>query len=262
MKARGGQFAFDAGWEFVYHICWYFYFLRKVYGLTAELRKKLAGKFIVLDGPDGCGKSTQVGLLAKWLQAEGLDVISTVDPGGTDIGDKIRKLLKYGSEGINVTTELLLFMASRAQLVSEVIKPALDESKIVICDRYISSTCAYQGSGGYPIEKILELGRLVVGDVWPSLTIILDLPPNIGRARAGVTRSKKGQNDYEQNHLFDSPTPDMFDLRTMEFHKSVRKAFLDLEGQYPGVVKIIDVSTSDVSTVHEKVKKVILETKF
>jgi dTMP kinase len=226
------------------------------------IKNKLAGKFIVIDGPDGCGKSTQVGLLAEWLKAEGLDVISTVDPGGTIIGNKIRKLLKYGSEGINVTTELMLFMASRAQLVSEVIKPALDAAKIVICDRYISSTCAYQGAGGYPVEKILELGRLSVGEVWPSLTIILDLPPNIGRARAGVTRSKKGKNDYEQNHLFDSPTADMFDLRSLEYHEKVRKSFLNLESIYPKVVKVIDVSSDDIKNVQEKIKQLIIETNF
>lgn len=237
--------------------------MEKETGLNKEdLRKRLAGKFIVLDGPDGCGKSTQIKLLADFLKTKQLEVVCTVDPGGTAIGDKIRKLLKYGSEGINVTTEVMLFMASRAQLVSEVIKPALDGAKVVLCDRYISSTCAYQQAGGYVVDKILELARLAVGDVWPSLTIILDLPPGLGRKRTGVKRSKKSKSDYEQNHLFDSPTADMFDRRTLEYHNRVRKAFLNLAGLYPGVVKVIDVSTSDISTVHKKIKQIILETDF
>jgi dTMP kinase len=226
------------------------------------LKHKLAGKFIVIDGPDGCGKTTQIKLLHQFLKNEGIDVISTMDPGGTSIGNKIRKLLKYGSEGIDVATEALLFMASRAQLAGEVIRPAIEKGQTVLCDRYISSTCAYQGAGGYPIEKILELGRYTVGNIWPSLTIILDLPPKTGRERAGVGRSKKGNQDFEQNHLFDSPTADMFDLRTLEYHNKVRKEFLKLQEYYPGIVKVIDVSRSDIETVHENIKQIISETDF
>lgn len=229
---------------------------------TDLLQKKLAGKFIVIDGPDGCGKTTQIKMLSNFLKTEGLDVIATADPGGTAIGDKIRKLLKYGSEGIDVTTEVMLFMASRAQLASEVIKPALAEGKTVLCDRYISSTCAYQGAGGYPAEKILQLGGLAAGGIWPSLTIILDIPPKTARQRAGVTRSQKGKQDFEQNHLFDSPTADMFELRTLEYHNKVRKEFLRLPQYYPGAVIVIDVSKSSIETVYENIKQIITETDF
>ena len=226
------------------------------------MENKFSGKFIVIDGPDGCGKTTQLELLAKYLNNEGIEVVKTHDPGGTAIGDKIRKLLKYGSEGIDVRTEVMLFMASRAQLVADVIGPALKKGKTVLCDRYISSTCAYQGVGGYSIEKILELGRFAVGDTWPDITLILDLPPEKGRERTGVTRSKRVESDYEQNHFFDSPTADMFDLRTLDYHRKVRKAFLNLEEIYPGVVKIVDGSKASIEKVHEKIKQVIKETDF
>lgn len=231
--------------------------------MSAEgLKEKLKGKFIVLDGPDGSGKTTQAKLLGRYLESEGLDIVQTAEPGGTEIGNKIRNLVKRGSQGIEVSTEVMLFMASRAQLVTQVIKPALEEGKTVICDRYISSTCAYQGAGGYPIEKILELGKFAVGNIWPDLTIILDLPAKEGRKRTGVARSKKVKNDYGQNHLFDSPTADQFDSRTLDYHRKVRKLFLRLEGIYPGIVKTIDVSSDDRKAVSEKVKKVLIETDF
>ncbi len=226
------------------------------------LKNKLAGKFIVLDGPDGAGKGTQLKLLTKSLKAGGVNIVNVIDPGGTDIGDNIRKLVKYGSKDIDVRTEVMLFMASRAQLVAEVIQPALEEGKTILGDRFISSTCAYQGASGYPIEQTLELGKLAVGEIWPNLTIILDLPPKIGRERTGVTRSKKVKNDYGQKHLFDSPTVDQFDSRTLEYHKKVRKMFLQLDGVYPGVVKTIDVSSDNIEEVSEKIKKIIEETDF
>jgi dTMP kinase len=224
------------------------------------LASKLRGKFIVLDGPDGCGKTTQVKLLAEHLKKKGVEVVTTHDPGGTAIGDKIRKLVKYGSKDIDVRTEVMLFMASRAQLAADVIEPALKKGKTVLCDRYISSTCAYQGAGGYSIQKILEVGRFAVGDTWPDLTVVLDLPPKKGRERTGVTRGKKIEGDYEQNHFFDSPTADIFDLRTLDYHGKVRRAFLNLEGIYPGIVKIIDVSVDDIEVVHKKVIEAVEKT--
>ncbi len=221
------------------------------------MKNKFAAKFIVLDGPDGCGKTTQLKKLSKHLKSLGADVVCAVDPGGTPIGDKIRQLVKYGSEDIDVKTEAMLFMASRAQLVARVIKPALKEGKTVLCDRYISSTCAYQSVNGYPVEKILELGRLAVGDTWPDLTVILDLPPKKGRERIGVTRSKKSKVAYEQNHFFDTPLADQFDLRTLDYHGKVRKGFLNLKKSYPGKVVVLDVSEDDIETVHEKIIDVI-----
>lgn len=174
------------------------------------------------------------------------------DPGGTPIGEKIRKLVKYGADGITVETEVMLFMASRAQLATEIIEPALKERKTVLCDRYISSTCAYQGAGGYCVDRIIELGKYAVGEVWPDLTIILDIEPKEGRKRTGVRKGKKVSNDYHQNHFFDSPTIDQFDSRNLDYHKKVRRFFLKLEEYYPGIVKVVDGS-DDIETVYEKI---------
>ncbi|MBN1795899.1 MAG: dTMP kinase [Sedimentisphaerales bacterium] len=227
-----------------------------------NLEKKLEGKFIVLDGPDGCGKTTQIRKLKEYLKSQGVEIVVAADPGGTPIGDKIRKLVKYGSEGIDVRTEVMLFMASRAQLVSEVIEPALKTSKTVICDRYISSTCAYQGAGGYAIKEILELGKYAVGKTWPNLTIVLDIDPKKGRERIGVERSKKISNDYYQTHFIDSPTADQFDSRTLEYQGRVRRIFLELDESYPGLVKIVDASTSNIEAIAEEIKRILIETSF
>jgi dTMP kinase len=230
------------------------------------VKNKFAGKFIVLDGPDGCGKSTQLELLAEYLNKEGVEIVKTNDPGGTKIGDQIRHLLKYGAKGImDVHTETMLFMASRAQLVAEVIKPAIEKGKTVLCDRFISSTCAYQGSSGYPLEKIIELGKFVVGDVWPNLTIIIDIPAEEGLERTGRKPHQKSianHKDAKQSHLFENTTPDKFDSRSLEYHRKVRKWFLMLGKEYPGVVKIVDGSNTSIEKVHEKIKQVIIETDF
>lgn len=231
---------------------------RKDAGLN--LKEKLKGKFIVLDGPDGSGKGTQIRILKEYLLSEGVPVVSTIDPGGTAIGDRIRQLLKYGSEGIEVNTEVMLFMASRAQLVSEIIRPALKKGETVLCDRFVSSTCAYQGAGGYPVEKIISLARAAIGDIWPNLTIVLDLPVKEGRKRAGVERSRKVDNDFEQMHLFDSPTADHFDSRSLDYHRKVRKGFLCLAGKYPGKVEVLDVNDKAIEVVSENIKKIIVET--
>ncbi len=227
---------------------------------------RFTGKFIVLDGPDGCGKSTQCELLAEYLRKEGVEVLKTHDPGGTKIGDQIRHLLKYGAKGImDVHTETMLFMASRAQLVAEVIKPAIEKGKTVLCDRFISSTCAYQGSSGYSLDKIIELGKFAVGDVWPNLTIIIDIPAEEGLERTGrKLRQKRIANhkDANQSHLFENTTPDRFDSRSLEYHRKVRKWFLVLGKKYQGVVKIVDGSNAGVETVHERIKRVIIETDF
>jgi dTMP kinase len=230
------------------------------------VKNKFSGKFIVLDGPDGCGKTTQLELLAEYFNEEGVEVVKTHDPGGTKIGDQIRHLLKYGAKGImDVHTETMLFMASRAQLVAEVIKPAIEKGKTVLCDRFISSTCAYQGSSGYPLEKIIELGKFAVGDVWPNLTIIIDIPAEEGLERTGRKprqQSIANHKDANQSHLFENATPDKFDSRSLEYHRKVRKWFLMLEKEYPGVVKIVDGSNASIEKVHEEIKQVIIKTDF
>ena len=141
------------------------------------MKNKFSGKFIVLDGPDGCGKSTQCGLLAKWLRKQGVAVVSLRDPGGTVIGEKIRQILLNPEHiKMDTRTELLLYMAARAQLWKEKIQPALKANKCVVLDRWLSSTCAYQGyAGGFGIEKVVKIATDCLERVWPDLTIILDV---------------------------------------------------------------------------------------
>ena len=232
--------------------------------INKNLKSKFAGKFVVLDGPDGCGKTVQLELLAAHLEKNGLVVLQTSDPGGTKIGNQISRLLKYDAQGaMDVHTELMLFMASRAQLVAEVVKPALEAGKTVLCDRFISATCAYQGSSGYPVEKIIELGKFAVGDVWPDLTIIIDIPVNEGLERTGrkpYQKTKVNHEDANQAYLFKNVVVDRFDSRPLEYHRKVRKEFLRLPDYYPGLVKIVDGSQGDIEAVHEKLKQVIGET--
>jgi len=168
------------------------------------LKDKFSGKFIVLDGPDGCGKTVQLELLSTYLKNEGIPVVQTNDPGGTKIGNQISRLLKYDAQGaMDVQTEVMLFMASRAQLAAEIIKPSLETGKTILCDRYISSTCAYQGSSGYPVEKIIELGKVAVGDAWPDLTIIIDISVEEGLERTGrkpYQKTKVNHKDANQSY--------------------------------------------------------------
>ena len=225
------------------------------------MKNKLSGKFIVLDGPDGCGKSTQLKLLADYLKGKGVEIVQTYDPGGTKIGDQISRLLKYDAQGeMNVQTEVVLFMASRAQLVAEVIRPALEKGKIVLCDRFVSSTCAYQGSSGYPVERIIELGKFVVEDTWPDLTIIIDISAEQGRDRTGhkrYQRAKTNHKDANQAFLFKNVITDRFDSRSLDYHRKVRKWFLKIEEYYPGIVQIVDGSNADIETVHKRIIRII-----
>jgi dTMP kinase len=229
--------------------------------VTTSSTYSLAGRFIVLDGPDGCGKSTQVKLLAEYLGSQGVQIVSAVDPGGTRVGNQISRLLKYDADGpMDVHTEVMLFMASRAQLVSEVIRPALGVGKAVLCDRFISATCAYQGSNGYDVGRIIELGRFAVDTVWPDLTIVLDLPVEEGLQRTGRKRYQKtkvNHTDAGQSYLFENVVVDRFDSRPLEYHRKVRKEFLRLPDYYPGSVKVVDTSQCDVPTVHARIVEVI-----
>jgi dTMP kinase len=230
------------------------------------IKERFSGRFVVLDGPDGCGKTVQLGLLSTYFKNEGIAIVQTNDPGGTKIGDQISKLLKYDAKGeMDVQTEIMLFMASRAQLVAEIIKPALLEGKTVLCDRFISSTCAYQGSSGYPAEKIIELGRVAVGDVWPDLTIIIDIPVEEGLERTGrkpYQKTKVNHKEANQGFLFKNVVVDRFDSRPLEYHRKVRKGFLNLAEYYPGIVKTVDSNQNDIETVHKKILKVISEVSF
>lgn len=213
---------------------------------SSRLKDKLRGKFIVLDGPDGAGKTTQVELLTSLLINVGLDVERVRDPGGTAVGDRIRDIL-LSDGGLFLKCELLLFMASRAQLAAEKIRPALRAGKTVISDRYISASCAYQGCCDRElIEKIIELGDFATDSLFPDLTIILDVPVELGFMRIDKLRSGK---------------LDTMETKGLEFHKKVRDTFLSLPALYPRPVVIVD-ATKDLQSVHKIIVDTLLSSEF
>jgi len=231
--------------------------------MTVDISKlvdRLRGRFIVFDGCDGGGKSTQRDLVADELRAAGGEVVRCRDPGGTEIGDRIRSvLLDYDLAEMNVNCEALLFMASRAQLVAEVIKPALEADKTVLCDRFITSTFAYQGAAGFDTRRVIELARFAVGDCWPDLTVILDLEPSEGFARVGRKSHHAGKNRRRvrgQGTLLDGAEPDAMEARSLEFHRSVRRLFIEVGAHYPAPVVVVDAGR-DRATVHEKILEVL-----
>jgi dTMP kinase len=221
------------------------------------LKDKLTGKFIVFDGPDGCGKGTQIGLLYDKLTADGIDVVRAVDPGGTEIGDRIRSvLLDYDLSKMDVRCETFLFMASRAQLMAEVITPALEQGKAVLCDRFISATCAYQGAAGYDPKQIIELSKYAIGDQWPHLTFIINVPVEEGFKRTGRKKHHAGKNrkrhQGEQGMLFKDVHTDAMESRPLDFHRKVRDIFINLPELYPGKIEIID-GTGNPTDVHRQI---------
>ena len=175
------------------------------------MKDRFAGKFIVLDGPDGCGKTTQSGLLAEWLENSGVKTASFRDPGATAVGEQIRQiLLNPENTAMSERTELLLYMAARAQLWKEKIFPALENGKCVVLDRWLSSTCAYQGyAGGLGIENVIKLATDTLERVWPDLTIVLDIDLDVSVSRL-------------------SSMPDRMEQKGKTYHTKVRDGFLKL----------------------------------
>jgi dTMP kinase len=207
------------------------------------LKDRLQGKFIVLDGPDGCGKSTQAGLLVKWLEDQGVSTRRFRDPGDTDIGEKIREILLNPEHlAMNTRTELLLYMAARAQLWTEKISPTLQNKQCIVLDRWLSSTCAYQGfAGGFGIEKVIKIAKDCLERVWPDLTVILDvdLKTAAGRLNRQLDRMEAKGDGY---------------------HQKVRQGFLRLAEGHENI-QIVD-ATAGIETVHKNILQLISETSF
>jgi len=191
------------------------------------------GLFITFEGPEGAGKSTQVKLLADRFRAEGRDVLLTREPGGTYIGEEIRRLVKEvkGEDGACDETELLLFSASRAQLVRRVIIPHLEKGGVVICDRFADSTTAYQGyARGWNLETINQMHEIALAGRWPDLTLVLDLTLEEGTARRVARESATATE------------PDRLESESNQFHEKVRQGFLTIATLEPGRVKVINAA--------------------
>ena len=168
-------------------------------------------------------------------------------------------LLDHDLTNMDVRCETFLFMASRAQLVGEKVKPALEAGKTVLCDRFISSTCAYQVAAGYDMKRVLELGQYAVEDVWPDLTLILDVPIELGFERTGRQPKHAGKNRSRhagQGMLLDDVQTDAMEARPLDFHRKVRETMRTLPETYPRKVMIVDGS-GDADAVHEEVWQVV-----
>lgn len=203
------------------------------------------GRFITLEGGEGAGKSTQIKLLADWLAAQSLDVVSTREPGGSPGAEDIRRLLVEGEVGRwTPWSETLLFFAARYDHVARLIKPALEQGSWVVCDRFADSTVAYQGAaGGISFGHIMELYWLVLGEFAPDLTIVLDLPAETGLARASARDGSKGAR---------------FERMDIGFHKRVRDGFAAIVALQPQRCVMVDAD-ADAETVATRVRAVVAE---
>lgn len=195
------------------------------------IERRGSGVFITFEGPDGSGKSTQARLLAERLRGAGYAILESVEPGGTPIGQQIRRiLLDPANQELCSTAELLLMFAARAQNVEQWILPALAEGKIVISDRFTDSTIAYQGAGrGLGIETVLEVDRIACHGLVPDLTLVIDVDAEAGLARA-----------HDRNRARLGVRESRIDEQAIEFHHKVREAYHALSGREPARVKLIE----------------------
>ncbi len=201
------------------------------------MRRAVAGIFITLEGIDGCGKSTQARLLAEWLRGRGRAVCLTREPGGTETGERLRELVLAPDREMPPEAELFLYLADRSLHVSQVIEPALEEGRVVVCERHADSTLAYQGAGrGLDMELLRRLNALATGGLTPHLTLVLDLPP-------------------EQAHL-DEARLDRLESEGRDFYLRVAEGFRALAREEPGRVKLVD-GTGEIAAVHSRVKALV-----
>ena len=203
--------------------------------------QQLAGRFVVFDGPDGSGKTTQFHRFARFAAAAGLEVCEVREPGGTGIGEQIRRLLlDPANEVMDTRCEVMMYMASRAQLVAERIRPALQAGQFVLADRFISSTLAYQGTaGGMPADEILRVGQIAVGDCWPDLTVIFNVDESTAASRL-------------------SPLLDRMEQKGADYHRRVREGYLAQVNQMPDKYALLD-ARPDAATVFNSLRTLIRE---
>jgi dTMP kinase len=197
------------------------------------------GRFVVLEGPEGAGKTTQLKILAKYLDQLAVEHIVTRDPGGTALGKYIRRILLDADTAVDPLAELLLYEADRAQHVQEVIRPALNQGKLVLCDRYTGSTYAYQGYGrGIDLNLIKQLNLIATGGLEPELVILFDIASEEGLNRL-----------HPSGH-------DRMEQEAIEFHHKVRSGYLEMAKARPEIWKIIDAS-QPLSTVQTELRKIL-----
>lgn len=206
----------------------------------------MAGTFITFEGIDGSGKSTHLRLLAQFLQSNGLEVVLTREPGGTPVGNRLRAALLDAREEVDPLTELLVFAADRAQHVRRVLRPAIEQGRVVISDRYADATVAYQGAGrGFSAELISEIIALATEGLRPDLTLLFDL--SVTESNTRTRRRTNGQH-----------AGDRLDAEDAEFHTRVRDAYLRLAETEPDRIKVIETNQS-VEATQQCVRKIVVD---
>jgi dTMP kinase len=210
------------------------------------LKSKPAGKLISFEGSEGSGKSTQIARLAARLQAAGREVVSTREPGGTEIGEQIRNIIVHNSKGDEMCaeTELLLFTAARAQVVREVIAPAMIRGAVVLSDRFLDSSTVYQGIGrNLAADPVSQINRFAVGNVMPDLTVVVDVPTEVGLARVRQRASD---------------LPDRMERENIDFYKKIREGYLVLARSMPDRVVVVD-GTLTQDALEKKIWAIVKE---
>lgn len=196
------------------------------------------GLFITFEGIDGCGKTTQLELLGKYLEEKGLNVVRTLEPGGCEIGKKLRQILLHHKGFVANMAELFMYLADRSQHVEEVVLKNVNEGKIVLCDRHIDSTVAYQGYGrGYDIEQINLLNDIATKNYKPDITFLFDIDVEIAQKRVGKEK-------------------DRLESLGNSFHLKVRSGYLEIAKKYPNRIKVIN-SNQTIEEIFEQVKNII-----
>ena len=192
------------------------------------------GLFITFEGADGCGKSTQLGLLSKYLTDKGYDVLITREPGAKGLGENIREILLNYNGDVSDRCEQFLFLADRAQHIDIIIKPALEIGQIILCDRHTDSTLAYQGYGrGLDINQLMQLNSIATGGLIPDLTFVFDIDTETSMKRVGKDK-------------------DRMESAGIEFHKKVRNGYLELAKNEPDRIKVLD-ATQTIEEIHSQV---------
>ncbi len=196
------------------------------------------GYFITFEGSDGCGKTTQIELVAKYFEEHGIPYIKTREPGGSKLGKELRQILLHYSGVVADECETFIFLADRAQHVETVIKPAIETGKTVLCDRFTDSTIAYQGFGrGIELERIKYLNNIATGSLNPDLTLVFDVESEVAQIRLGDEK-------------------DRLEALGMEFHKKVREGYLKIAAQEPTRVKVVDANLGIEEVYAQTVKHV------
>ena len=206
------------------------------------MTNKQTGKFITIEGTEGVGKSTNIAFIKAWFEAKNISLLHTREPGGTPLAEEIRELLlSKRDEQVDAKSELLLMYAARAQHVSQKIKPALEQGQWVLCDRFSDASFAYQGAGrALGLDKLVALDQWVLEGFKPDLTILLDLPVEVGLSRA----QERGPSDR-------------FEEEKVEFFEQVRNGYLQIARQEPERVKIVD-ARGNLEEVQQQIEQVLM----